>query len=989
VALASGPSIVVGLPQMQIAESAVVNAGGNHRWFGNPVTSADAGVVVTGGSRTVYHGTLTYRSGVCGQVTMVSGTCNLAPGQIIMSQRSASLIGATTGEHLITAPGGGASGQIPLTVAGIYALPNLQATYWWGNGPGIFDFGTVQNHLTSVDPFFTAVQTAIDVPARDQASLSADVPLMAGRISLSNEGTFLHDLAQANSASQATGVVLQTSATSLLASAAHQRHVMSTIIVTVAVQLLLLALWVLAGLVVRNSEARQAEIRLARLRGFPLRSVLAVIAVEPAVLCLIAAPLGGLIAWIAVRISGAHLFTAHTSIQPDGWLWASAGAAALGVGVALAVGVARVYRATSLNVATVGGGRRRAAAAWRTRSGVFADVFVLALSIAALVELSASGAFSGGRSDPLAAAGPGLVALGMGVIGVQLVLLAARAIAALTANSHRVGTFLAVRQVARRPVLLRQARVLVVALCLACFASAAWSVARDNRTRVAGFEVGASSVATVTVPTGTDPEQLVAKADPTGRYAMAAAVIQTPSSTLLAVDPSRMGQVLSWPKGISNKSVSQVAAALAPEGGTPVYLTGSSLAVKASVSGAAVAPDTGAVDLEAWVYNLATTTTSIVNFGPVTSGAFTYHGSLEGACASTCRLNGMSLVGTANTSQNLTAAGTTQVLLSGLQVGDASGRYQPLGADLSGAGWTSSTSGVTITPAGSGQLINITAAGIATTVGGVGVAAVPMAVPAVLPATLPAVVTSEELSVNGGGAPGTSVPTQGLDGNTVNVAPTVVASVLPRVGANATLVNLQYLELAQTAFTQSDVTFQVWLNRSAPADMLARLDAVGLHVESVQKASSLAAQLDKAGPALADDFLLLATAAALLVVALSTLAALAATARQRAVELAALEVAGVRRASLLRSLAGEVVALGVTALFGTVAALIATAVAVPSLPVLAANTSGQPPLQYPLPVLLILGVSVLVIAAVVVAGVVTNAAIARRSAALLTKARLR
>jgi hypothetical protein len=983
--LGPGPGIQLTLSQMQAAEAAVIDMGGPHHWFGDPITSVVAGLGISG--PTTYTSSFYFRTGLCAHLTMVTGSCRLGPNQVIMSQRTANLLGDSSGQQINVVTPGSHSGGIRVTVTGIYAIPNFQATYWWGEGPGIFDFGAGSSH--SVDPLFSSSATALAVPSQDSPYISAQIPLFTDRITLANEGTFLHQVGQVTVQIQSQATVLQTGATTLLATAAHERHVMSTIIVTVAVQLLLLALWVLAGLVVRNSEGRQSEIRLARLRGFPLRSVLGVIALEPAVLCLVAAPLGGLVAWLAVRGIGGHLFSPHTSIQPDGWLWASAGAAAAGVGLSLAVGVARVYRATSLNQAQIGVGRRRAAALWRTRSGIFADVVILALSAAALVELSASGAFSSGRSDPLAAAGPGLVALGMGVIGVQLVLLAARAIAALTANSHRVGTFLAVRQVARRPVLLRQARVLVVALCLACFASAAWSVAHDNRARVAGFEVGAPTVATVSVPTGTDPVQLVAKVDPSGRYAMAAAVITTPSSTLLAVDPSRMNQVVSWPKGITGRSEQEVAAALTPVSAPPVYLSGSALAVQADISGAAVAADAGPVDLEGWVYNLAGSSTTFANFGPIEAGLHTYHGSLNVGCLSTCRFDGISLVGTAGTSPQLSTSGVTQVAVNAIGVANQAGQYRPVAADLTGLSWSTTTSGVRISAGQSGPVITISSGAMATTSGGVGVAGAPMAGPANLPATLPAVVTSQEVAVNGGGAPGSTIPAQGLDGGTINVAPTVVASVLPRVGANASMINLEYLELAQTTLTQSDVTFQVWLSRSAPADILSQLDAVGLHVQSVETAAAVAKQLDKSGPALADDFLLLATAAALLVVALSTLAALAATARQRAVELSVLEIAGVRRSSLLRSLAGEVLALGVTALFGMVAALIATAVAVPSLPVLATNSSGQPPLQYPLPVLLIIGVSALVLVAVVVAGVVTNAAIARRSGALLTKARMR
>ena len=75
----------------------------------------------------------------------------------------------------------------------------------------------------------------------------------------------------------------------MLADADHQRHQMATIIAVAAV---LLAVWVLGGLLVRSAEARQAEARAARLRDFPTASMLWVTAAEPGLLCLARVVLG-------------------------------------------------------------------------------------------------------------------------------------------------------------------------------------------------------------------------------------------------------------------------------------------------------------------------------------------------------------------------------------------------------------------------------------------------------------------------------------------------------------------------------------------------------------------------------------------------------------------------------------------------------------------------------------------------------------------------
>jgi hypothetical protein len=244
------------------------------------------------------------------------------------------------------------------------------------------------------------------------------------------------------------------------------------------------------------------------------------------------------------------------------------------------------------------------------------------------------------------------------------------------------------------------------------------------------------------------------------------------------------------------------------------------------------------------------------------------------------------------------------------------------------------------------------------------------------PAILPGAVTSNVQSLNGNAALREPVPTQGLDGNSVSVSPTVTASALPRLGSYAVMVDLDLLGRAQVSPTSTFASDQVWLGPSAPKGVLARLQAAGLRVDSVQRASALFRQMERSGPALADDFLLLATVAALLVAAASTLGALGATTRQRATELTALEVGGVSRRVLARSLAVESGILAGTALFGAGAGVLAALMAIPSLPELA--TPSVIPLQYGLPGILIAAVSASVIGAVLAASIAMSVILIRR-----------
>jgi hypothetical protein len=258
-----------------------------------------------------------------------------------------------------------------------------------------------------------------------------------------------------------------------------------------------------------------------------------------------------------------------------------------------------------------------------------------------------------------------------------------------------------------------------------------------------------------------------------------------------------------------------------------------------------------------------------------------------------------------------------------------------------------------------------------------------MAVVADAPATLPAAVTSEAETLNGASPSHGTVPAQGLDGSTLEVRPVATVSALPRLGGDAVMVDLGLLSRLQSEATIFDISDQVWLGPAAPANAIARLQAAGLRIDDVQRASALLKQAQRSGPALADDFLLVATIAALLVAAASTLGVLGTTIRQRATELAAFEVAGVSRRSLAGSLAVEAGVLAVTTVTGLAAGILAAALAIPSLPEL---TGAAPfPLQYVLPAGLLAAVSTAVLAIVLIASAAVGVVVVTRSSPLLLR----
>lgn len=966
----ASPGQVASLDRIERAER-----GAPRRWYGAPITSVLSGVTLVGARSGPVRSQLFSRTGICRVLRFADGTCNLAFGDVAISERSARELGVSLGT-VIDASVKGMGRPLPLKITGIYAVPSFELPYWWGNAAGYFPFGQVsgagQLRLPAIDALVASPATALAVPPQDVPDITGQLPLRLANVSLAQESPLRRAASNLTSAVGVRGLALSTQLPSLLAAADQQRHTMATIVAVAAVQLAILAIWVLAGLLLRSGDARQAEIRVARLRGFPMRSILAASVLEPATLCAVGLVLGAGAAWGAVAVARDQVLSQSASISPGVWVFAALGLSVAAVAGSLGIGTLRLLRSSGLSAAPV------AARETSRRGAYITDAVLLVLSVVAIVSLATNGSLSG-HSNPIAAAAPGLIALGTAVIAVQLVLFACRIGVSASANSGRVAIFLALRQIVRRPALIRQTRVLIIALCLACFAISAWSVARTNRATAATFGVGATQVATV-APRGIGLQPAVDRVDPHRRFAMAAVSVITPSSTLVGVDSSRLAAVMPWPRGISRSTLATTAHRLSPASAPPVSIPDSPLRLTAdtAVIGPGSAPRN--FELALWMFNPRVGTT-IVDLGPLHAGRWTYEGGVAGGCPGGCRLSGLGLIPTPGL--GMPSSGTARLTVTGLSARVARANWTPLGADLSPHGWVAAAGGVRVKSNGTASLtFAIPASAAAAYAGAAAFSTPPMASPADHPALLPGAVTSEIRSINGGLAGG-PVPGQGLDGNTLNISPAVTVSALPRVGANAVMVDLGLLGRSQVGVTSPYAVDEVWLGPHAPSDALLRLRAAGLHIVMVQTASAAFGRLERAGPALADDFLLVATIVSLFAAAASTLATLGANTRQRATELTALEVAGVSRRVLTASLTLESAVLALTALFGAAAGVLAALMAIPSIPELA--TGSAVPLQYELPAGLVAAVSAAVVGVILLAAAAGAAVLTHRMSPLLLR----
>jgi len=955
VTLSSPPGQSGRLGQILAAERVVERTGASHHWYGAPITTVLTGVGLLGPGASPLRSQLLSRSGICRVLSFRAGGCELGRGDVLISDRSARELRVSLGSVIHASVRGSPTG-LYLRVTGVYAPPDPALAYWWGNGAGYFPFGETtggQQPVPELDSLITSQATALAVPPQALPQLLGQLPLRVRAVGLGDEAELKRELAGV-AAIAGGGVAVSSGLPALLSGADHQRQLMATIVLVAAIELVVLALWVLGGLLVRTSEGRRAEIRVARLRGFPVSTMLLATAAEPLILCALGVLLGVGAAWAAVVVARDRLLDPAATVSPDVWTFAALALTVLAILAAIGVGTARLLRGAARSEGSLTPGSQA------LRLTAVLDLLLLLLSVVALVALGTSGALSG-RSDPIASAAPGLISLGVAVLAVHLVLFACRRGVSASAFSPHVGPFLALRQIARRPSVLRSARVLVVALGLACFATSAWSVARRNRASIAAFELGAPTVVTVT-PQGTGLEQAVDRVDPRGRFAMAAVTLVTPSSQLLAVDARRLPAVASWPRGLSRRGVRAISRALRPPTSPEVRLPQAAVAVTASSTATpAAAARLSDLELGLWVAN-PQLGVSAVALGPLRNGTRTYRAALLAACPGGCRLAGIGVLPVPN--RAAPSAGTLDLHVTSVATVAGSGRRSPVSADFSPGAWRATVGSVAVTSSrASGLSVVIPAAAVAAEA--TGSAAAPLASIADVPPTLPAAVTSEVRSLNGGPAMAAGIPTQGLDGATLSADPVATVPALPRVGTDAVMVDLDLLGRLQSGPPIVGASDQVWLGPAAPADALARLQRAGLRPDAVQRASATLRQAQRTAPALADDFLVVATLAALLAAAASTLGTLATNARQRMAELAALELAGVSRRSLAGALAVEAALLTLTAAFGIGAGILAAAMAVPALPELA--SAAPIPLQYGLPAGLLAAVSAAVLAAVLLA----------------------
>lgn len=917
----------IGSPEGLLAATSQIPQ--RRKWFGTAITSELAGLTLIAGNE-AYGAALVSRTAVCDHLVIVSGVCDLRNGAVLMSTRSAaemkvrlgqSLHGSFVRSHRVST----------LKIVGIYRPSNGAAPYWWG--ANLFAFGYGSPSRPKLDAVFASPQTVrtnapagltssmVQVPYRRDSLAVSDVPSFESAMT-----SYQRDLLASE------GIIVSTQMLQLLAQAGTTQHATMTIVAVVDLQLVLLAVFALYFVSARTAAEREPDVRLAAIRGFRPRSAVAVAMTEPTAIVVAAVPVGLFAAWIVALVWATSLFGPSVGV--------SLTLLALGAAIATGfIGVGATFVGTRRMLAEVEATLSDASESLRSsRTRVVADVAGVAIAGAAFFELAVAGVSptnGGGHTDPLAAFAPGLLALGLGILGARLLPVVLRPTVRYTSYSRRVALALATRRVARLREYASQVMLLSIAVGLTLFGISGWAIAAHNREVQSGFEVGATKVLTVAVRPGVNFLSAVRGADRSGRSVMAAVVENVSNGTTLAVDSSRMPDVMSWPAGLSSESPSRVARRLVPSDLAPaVMLSGTAVRVTVDASFVAQPPPVLSMDL----FDQGFQTPQQVTFGSLVPGRATYQGSLRGVCPSGCRLVDLGLTWNPPVT-SITPTGTADLLISSLSVRSPAGNWKPLPAGITDARrWDSPSGGARLRSQGGGLHAAVT---LDPDSGPVTIA--PADVPSELPSVVTPTSTIGSVSV---------LFVAGLDGGTVRARAVGQVSALPRVGADASLVDLQMAQRFMSGPFVDDTT-EVWVSNTGPANLTRRLAAQGITVQSVDTDAGREAATVHGGVELAYSLFLLAAIAAGAIAVGATAFAGTASARRRMGEFAAMRAVGIPAGALRRSLEVEMaLILGTGVLLGAVAGIVAALVAVKSVPEFVSLGPG-PPLELGLPTLLL------------------------------------
>ena len=843
----------------------------------------------------------------CERLAMMRGRCPQEDTEVAISARSADVLGTKLGGR-VTLPelsreppvaGTGADFPTRFRVVGIYRPAAASDAFWAGSQA--FDFAPAVTTGSAprparLDALFAAPTLLSRLAAT--AVTARRTQLVKVRTSSVDEIDEVETSLAAWAADPAgapvdVDVTVDAPLLALLAGFHPVRDAIRLASYLLGLQLLMLVCYVLFLIVSSSAEARSHDVALAKLRGLPRRTVGLLALAEPLLLLVLAVPVGVGLGLVLTSQVASAVLPGSVSLRPDARLAVAVLVAFAAAWAAASLGLIQLMRRTVLDQL------RRVVPGSSPRRLLGAEVVVITLATAALYELSSGP--PGSELAGLTLLAPGLAAIAAGVLAGRALRLGALPWARWTRWRPGVPGFLASRHIARRDAGVRTAVLVTVAISLATFAAATWSIAGDQRAARAAMEVGAPTVYTVETRSAADLLRTVRQLDPAGTRLAAAVELapeeMPPEQWVVAVDSTRLATVATWRDAWSPEPVRRLADALRPEIADSVEFAGSRLSVQLDGSLASRSPD---VMVTAGV-SLADGTARRIPLGRLGFGPQTLVGRAD-VCAGGCSLTDVTLIRELGEIGALLGSVTfAAVLVDDVPVESVFTEEADWRSTRIDEARIDSSEIVTLRADAAGLRMDFNATPSA--VPGIVRADVPEALPVLAVGSTPA----DEIGRDD------LVLARSISGVTTlaEVASRPVA--LPRLGLIGTMADLEFA-YRLTPEIDPRATFQVWASDAAGSDVAAELRGAGLEVLGQETVADRDRALRRSGAALALLLLVLVAVGAFAIATLSVLAFALVQARRRSYELAALRTVGVRgrvlRAASMRE-HGVLIGLGV------------------------------------------------------------------------------
>jgi hypothetical protein len=864
--------------------------------------------------------TVSWYDGQCEGIELVEGRCPAGDGEAMISDRLAEDVGIRLGDELrlgITPD----PADDTVVVVGTYDPTTADQSVWGLASPNQYSPAQIEGAPDRLDEVLVDEQTML----RSTGDLSAVSfrALDAGQVRLPDLGALdAAVVATTSSPADTPPTEVRTTATSglpaYLTELEPQRDAVGAASLAVTAQLVLLAWFVLFLVVAGTSEERSGEVALAKLRGMTPGATVAFGLGETVLLLVLSLPLGLALAWLTDVLLASEVLTPGTSVVMTPAVAVALLACFAGGITAAFVASRSILRAPVLDQLRRTGGRRA-----RLARSVAVDAAAVALAAAAVYELRS------GSIDTLALLAPGLLSLAVGLLAVRLLPRLARAGVARTRASGRIPSFLATRNIARRPGGLRVVVLLTVAVGLAVFAVDGWMVASSARADLARAEVGGWSVLHVRAESAGALVAAVRSVDPDGRQAAAAAVTTGGDGGLLLVDAQRLAAVTAWDPEWAGTSTSGIGPLLHPAAPAAPVEVRDRIALVGDVDPVDDdAPVTLGLQI---VVRPVSGVPYVADLGDLRTGVSTYSAELPPCRAAPCTLASIAL------RQPVGLPGDS--FAGQVRLGDATDSAGEVDLAAPGAdGWRIGSTGLPY-PADPDAAV-VTAVGDGAVVLDVDMGPIQDAAVEVAdhPLALPVLRGSDNAAA--AESLGSSDVVAGVDGRFLP-ADTVGTGVVARLLRRGAMGDLPYAIAASTS-APTALDLQVWLAPTADDAIGEALAAEGVELLSEESVADREVELGRSGDALALRLFLIAALAALLLGAGTLLASAYVVLRRRAYELAALRALGATRRDLVSAGRREQLLLAAVGVgLGLVTGLAAASVALG--PLLAPAGAAGPP----------------------------------------------